>query len=329
MQRQLGLILSFAEFSQLPRGIDPLNPKLRVVWGTAFRFLPPPFANAYAKPLKAEYLGEHGTPAFDSNLVFLKAWAQLVAAGGSWGRVAGRIPELLQPFTSLLTSGELKQPAFSDWQDSARREGAVLHTHLLLWEVLGSLAEVDLLPAVFVPFEASLRRLLTERYDPPSGLFREFTEGGRFGLDSHLLLINSENDAPLAAMGMDRPSLYARLKGSPLWRGLPGVPIYPAYEAKDIALTTKIVGLRHYHDKFSWGWLAAEAARAAYLANDPQEAERILQRLNAAGESEDFLAEIYEEKKGAWRPARRWLYRSEAPFTWTAAKVIEAMEAGA
>ncbi|RYZ97831.1 MAG: hypothetical protein EOP11_21490, partial [Proteobacteria bacterium] len=63
VERQLGLILSFAEFSQLPRGIDPLNPKLRVVWGTAFRFLPPPFANAYAKPLKAEYLGEHGTPA--------------------------------------------------------------------------------------------------------------------------------------------------------------------------------------------------------------------------------------------------------------------------
>jgi hypothetical protein len=324
VERQLALLLSFVEFGQLPRSIDTVNPKWRVVWHTALRGLPNPLARSYAGRLRPEYLGEHGTPAFDSNLVFLKAWAALVSAGGSWGPVANRVPELLQPFTSFLTQGELCQPAFSDWQDSARREGAVLHTHLLLFEVLHELAAVDLLPAAFLGYEKFVRGFLQERFDPQAGLFREFTEGRQFALDSHLLLLKSaclaDAIGPLTAAG-----LYRNLKGSALWQGLPGVPVHPAYPDDQVALTTKIVGLRHYHDGFAWGWLAAEAAHAAFLREDPAEGAAILTRLAKTGRGDEALAEIFEEEGGRWRPVERRLYRAECPFTWTAAKCLEAL----
>ena len=326
VERQLLLLLSFAEFGQLPRGVDVTNPKWRVLWHTALRMFPSPWLRQYKGPLKPEHLGEHGTPAFDSNLVFLKAWAALVRAGGSWGPIAARVPELLQPFTGFLAKGELHQPPFSDWQDSARREGAVLHTHLLLFEVLGHLASVDLLPAPFVGYEKFVRGFLQERFDAKAGLFREFTEGDQFALDSHLLLLKSDF-LHIAIEPILPATLYEKVKGSPLWRGLPGVPVRPEYPTGQVALTTKVVGLRHYHDGFAWGWLAAEAAHVAILREDPAEAAQILERLARTGRGDEPLAEIFEEKEGRWRPVERLLYRAESPFTWTAGKCLEAFAA--
>lgn len=327
VERQLTMLLSFAEFGQLPRGVDVVNPKWRVVWNTALRHFSNPLTAGYAGRLRAEHRGEHGTPAFDSNLLFLKAWVALVKAGGAVSAVAAKVPELLQPFTAFLTHGELQQPAYSDWQDSAKRSGAVLHTHLLLFEVLRELERLELLPAAFLGFDRFIPGFLEERFDPERGLFREFTEGPHQALDSHLLLLKSPAIRELSGASWPGTALFEALRASPLWGIFPGLPITPPYADSEVAFTTKLVGLRHYHDGFHWGWLAAEAAHVAFLNDDPIEGVRILELLMRTGREEEMLAEIFEEKEGRWRPVERWLYRAESPFTWTAAKCLEALSA--
>lgn len=128
-----------------------------------------------------------------------------------------------------------------------------------------------------------------------------------------------------AIPGGGRAALYRNLRSSLLWGPLPGRPIFPEYSAAEIAWTVRLVGLRHYHDRFVWGWLSAEAALTSLEYEDPAEAARILQHISSVGGPSALLAEIYESRRGAWAPVRRAFYRSECPFTWTAAKCLEAL----
>lgn len=86
-----------------------------------------------------------------------------------------------------------------------------------------------------------------------------------------------------------------------------------------------MVGLRHYHDGFYWGWLIADCHRIAKLMGDTEEAERIANKFAESIYSDAFMAEIYEVNRGLLRPVSRRFYQSESPFTWTSAKWLEAL----
>lgn len=322
VERQLMLILSYMRLGQLPRGIDCTNPKARVLsslgqWAVLRR--PGPLAS-YRGDLRPEYLGEHGTPAFDSNLLFLRAWGNLVAKGGNWGAVGKQVPELLQPYSRFISDGTLLQPPFSDWQDSARREGAILFMHLLLAEVLSTLDEAGLLPGAFARFRPQIQAFIESR-QMQRRFYREQVHSDQIAFDSHAMLLRNQE------LFKPTPGLYELFKESSLWSKAPGLPVSKFYEAEEVSFTTKLVGLRHYHDGFRWGWLAADAALLAKEHGDAEEWERILTWIEALSREEDYLGEIYERGTEGWVPVQRFLYRSEAPFTWSAGKALEALAA--
>jgi hypothetical protein len=313
----------------LPRGIDTVPPQLRVIIGTLFRFMPSPLRYWDKAKLKPEYLGEHKTPAFDSNLLYLRALCDLQDfKKDSFFLSLQNTKDILSWYDSAWKDGFLDQPAYSDWHDSAKRLGHLLHTQVLYIEVVKRL-RLQFPGEVFHPeLETFEKKTFDTFFDLNVGLFKERL-GHRitrpqYALDSHMMILNCS----LVFPWMNKPLLYKTLKAHPLWAQnlIPGLPIFPPYREGAVSWTTRIVGLRHYHDGFLWGWLIAESVRTAHLQRDFLEAERITRYFSESLSDEPFLSEIYEITDQKLKPVKGFLYRSESPFTWSAGKWLQALQ---
>ena len=266
--------------------------------------------------LKAEYLGEHGTRALDAGLLVLLASFSMANPGF----LSAHHEELKKVFRyyETLTGGWrqlLTQDEFEDWQDSARRSGCVSYCNLLLlwvlhhaqrfeWVSPGDLARMTAL------FNATFARV--------NGLIPLRSGGAQIALETQLHAIEMGLEFPSWRTHVD--GMWKDLKRSDLWlRGL-GLPIHPRYHDDEISFFTKAVGLRHYHDAFRWTWLIAETGRIALLFNDLEVAEvcasELVRSLGPQG-----VGEILELKTP--QPVRTWTYRSEAPFSWGAARTLQ------
>ena len=84
----------------------------------------------------------------------------------------------------------------------------------------------------------------------------------------------------------------------------------PKYPRQDVSWTTKVVGLRHYHDELHWSWiLGLKLAAQRKLALKDQTyslLEDLLQRDNT-------IYEVYGEDL---KPFETKTYLSEHPFSW-------------
>ena len=328
VSRQIRLYLdSIHPDGALPRGMDVIDPKARVVCQSILKGWPQKLLSGLfdyqRNSLRAEYLGEHGTPAFDSGLLILRACRDFEGLTGTESPLREadlvQIGEFYERARSTNASTNestlLSQPGFSDWQDSARREGRLLHTQLLQLQVSLWLEKKSLIQAAGFPTSARLSSEIQKAFTAlPSGLRRETSEGQQVALDSQALIVR-EN-----LLGEGTPT-WTSLQSSDLWK-TPGRPIAPAYAVSEISWTTQGVGLRSYHDGLDWGWVVAEAASTSYSQGNHQLGDQLLTSL-AAWEPSELLSEVYSNGK----PFRTWLYRSENPFTWTAAKVCEAIAA--
>lgn len=305
----------------LPRGMDVTDPKLRVVCSTfnvGLRAL-----NYKNRDLKAEYLGEHQTPAVDSNLLVLLGIFDWTKATNDTFFFDGYLEHMKSAFdfsVSLKKHDLLLQPAFSDWQDSANRSGEGFYLNLLYYKVLLQLkaAQLHWFTEDLTDFEALLFQTF---FDQDVGLFREKAQTKQFSLESQLWCIEEQLFASLCSSD----KLWSNLKASPLWKPLPGHPVWPNYKSSEISWTTKVVGLRHYHDTLYWSWLLAESLKVSRSRGDATEVTRLTKLIADALSSSNTVHEIYSLKKGQLRPFQSLLYSSEAPFSWGAAKLLEAL----
>lgn len=321
VDRQLRLLLASArEDGLIVRGLDVVDPKRRVLLNTALRPLPrrvrtPSYVG---RPLLPEYLGEHGTPAIDSNVLVVQAIGQYVEHTGDtslFNDNTAQLAKVMRFYTDQFNDGLISQPGFSDWQDSAERVGPGLYLHVLLLRAAGHLAA----SGITCDWEPALRARITERFfDERRGLFTQDITHTQVPLEANLWIVESNLFPDLIAPR----ELYNRLTASALWTRV-GVPIAPDYPSSAVSWTTKVVGLRHYHDELRWSWLMAEAARIAKLVGDHQEADRIYSQLHVLTSTTGHVAEVYELEKNV--PVKRGFYRSESPFSWGAAKLVESL----
>lgn len=312
----------------VPRLMDSVSPAyLRVAWHCGGRFLPARFR---ALPLRdaliAEYRSEHGVEAVDSNLLVLWAALEYVDSTGDrawWERYEARLVRAYRYYDRLLSADLVVQPPFSDWQDSARREGKTFYTNLLYCVVSARLAT----SAVFgVDSRRASRiraRLLETFFDAGTALYRALEGLPYVSLDGVLLALDAELlNAP------DASALYSALKRHELWRRheLPGWCTAPDYPNHWISLQTKLVGLRHYHDRLRWSWLTALSAKVAATLGDLAEARRILGQLQALAARDGAIYEVYSPASPSVPWASR-LYTSERHFSWGAGLIVEAIAA--
>jgi hypothetical protein len=315
----------------IARGFDVVNPKRRVLAESLDWHFLIGRENYQNSPLQAEFLGEHGTPAMDSNLLILWGCLYWTEATGDFSLLQAQEARLRKTYAYVKgheQKGLLHQPAFSDWQDSARRKGITSYLNLWLLRLQAKMQDLGVDWGLSDSLDENLSRFWHSFYDPEAGLFRHrpVTDAKRraqFPLEVQLAAVEDELFKPWIAT----EELWENLLRSPLWASGPGRPIWPCYPVHEISWTTRLAGLRHYHDGFSWSWLVAEALKIAYLREDAGIADRLLGTLEEWLTKFKSVHEIYEFKKEEWHPVRRPFYRAEVPFSWGAAKILEALSA--
>lgn len=306
VERQLGLILANQRGDGLlPRGIDVISPKLRVLHGLYLQRLTGQPITYHQKPLIAEFRGEHGTIAMDSNLLTILGALQvtkLTRSSRFWEKHLPQFQRALHFYDSYWKAGLLAQPAFSDWQDSLKREGSQLYTHLLLRKVMLLLGELQLkldLQITLEELESKIQKCFLDR---------ELWKNQSF--ESILWLIQD----PIKSFQISPADFLQEFPAS-TW----GLPSHHA-PLTEVSWTTKVVGLADYHRKLHWSWLVAETATAAHRVSR-EISIQALQILDEWSTETNEIAEIY--KNGS--PYSSLLYRSEQPFAWGAAKTLEAI----
>lgn len=321
VEHQLRTIFNFqASDGWLPRGLDVVDPKLRVVshmfgiggsvpfkWGQWQKH----------RSLRAEYRSEHGAPAYDGNLLFLRAVSQLEAATGlrlKWLSEDNEV-RLIQPYLNSLRGGLLEQPAYSDWQDSLKRRGPIAFTHLLWLDVLERRPHLEKIVGERALWESKIGSTF---WDDSVGLLQESVRlPGHFAFDTHAVFFLNSNLLPQ----IDRRQLWSQLCRHQLWTQL-GLSFAPQPPDDELSWTAQLAGLKHYHCGYKWGWLAAEGLMVALELKSFDQAQLILQKWTTAFCRDQEIFEIYDQNL---KPVRTWMYRSESPFLWTAAKWIEAL----
>lgn len=306
----------------IARGFDVINPKLRVVSGT-FGLQKFNQGDYKQKNLKAEYLGEHNTPSVDSNLLVLLAilqWTEHCQNNYFFTEHKANLEKVFTYILSLKEGDFLSQPPYSDWQDSARREGPTFYLNLLFCRVLEKLQNNNIPWSKKENLDQFKKNLWSRFYEPKNGLFLSQLNRLQFSLETQLWCIE-EN---IFKNFISRSQLWANLITSPLWLPLPGRPVYPDYPSKDVSWTTKVVGLRHYHDQFYWSWLMGESLKVAQLMDSEPQTKKLTDALTKLAKDHHTIHEIYEMKE-TLAPVIRPLYTSEHPFSWGAAKILEAL----
>jgi hypothetical protein len=319
-----------ASDSLVPRLMDSLAPGwLRVARHCALRWMP--FGSRelpLGDVLVPEYRSEHGVEAIDSNLLVLLTATEYVRASGDtawWERHERDLVDIYGYYAPRVQGDLIDQPAFSDWQDSARRRGTTFYTNLLYQVVTERLTPHRAFGIERGRAERIRERIEAEFLDPEHGLYRSVRRRPHVSLDGQLLALEL---GYLPVDGRRAADLYRWLKTHVLWSrgGMPGSSTVPDYPAHWISLSTRLVGLSGYHDRIRWSWLMGLAARVALKMGDKTGAHDILMRLEQIARRDGTIHEIYFENS-PYLPWRSPLYVSEADFSWGSACVIRAVRA--
>ncbi|HAZ14872.1 MAG: hypothetical protein A2X86_21075 [Bdellovibrionales bacterium GWA2_49_15] len=300
----------------VPRSLDSIPTVTRVLLENILRTSP-----KLHDPLKPEFKGEHGTLAIDSNLLVLRGVLLYFKATGDrfFQDVYGpELRGLLDFYRPFIKNGLIVQPKFSDWQDSVARNTATFLTNFLFWETSLELKRQFNFELSQQELD-SLKALLWKTfYLQRAGLFRSLPKQEQLSLDGNLFALLR---ADFWRTTEERAHFYQRLKRSPLWKnfGLATVPNYPPGQK---SWTTKMVGLVHYHDQMLWSWLQGLCLKVAKLFHDTAEVRQLEARLNTILMRDLAVQEIYTPATSL--PFKKAFYRSENPFSWGAAFIVDA-----
>lgn len=310
----------------VPRLLDDEFSALKVLRWTLGRKILPRHTpgRVRRRPLRREYLGEHRTLAYDGGaLLYLASLQAGMPATAENVEAIKRIVKFYERLSDDF-SRPVPQAAYGDWQDSARREGPRDFVNYLVLRVLR-----DAVARGWIEKEALLEFELVFHQEFMPGVLRPelslhaVARGGRqVSLETHLFRVQDAVAGGKADVG---EKLWRSLKDHPVYHRakIPGVPVDPEYPTAEVSLFTRAVGLRHYHDRLCWTWLAAEAAKTALLVGDREEAARVFRALEEVCEACGEVPEVLDPESLA--PFETLLYRAERPFSWGAAKIVEAL----
>ena len=273
-----------------------------VIMNTVLRFLPYSWRkNSHQKKLNPEYLGEHGTLSVDSNALVIIASFQYAKCSGDNEFLEQNRERLIAAFEFYKTRHEVnlvRQESFEDWQDSVKRDGFTFYTNLLYWYAGKLLSEHGFLKVDSDKVKSEIyTKFWTGQY------FRSLELEDHNSLEANYLAIlfnfvpSEEQDHLYLALEAHQNNSFPYCTQPP----------FPAHQ---VSWTTKIVGLRHYHDDLHWSWILglklAAQKKLAITDNTRQLLEDLFQR-------DQTIYEVYNEKL---QPFETQTYLSEHPFSW-------------
>lgn len=302
---------------QAPRGLDYIDPKIRVALATLRIKNRDQHQHQSPNPkkviLKPEYLGEHGTPALDSQLLLILAALQRKESvhftkwQNSFSKMIAYVEKFKKP------NGLIFQPKYSDWCDSQKRLGFGLYMNILYLMVKSALNEDT---------TALEESIFTNFYNKQKKLFSQFVDKNNFPAEAHFFILRNR----LLNNFIDADDLAISFFGSELGQQ-PGLALHPKLPQSEISWTTQIVGLKNYHQGYLWSWLLAEQAMVARQYNHHGKIDNIktdlYKKISSLISTDQMIYEIYESDFK--KPVKTLLYQSESPFTWGLSKIYEAL----
>lgn len=220
-----------------------------------------------------------------------------------------------------------KQPPFSDWADSIRREGKVAPTNVYYILALKGLANWSRLLKL-----EDKAKTYEARATAATQRFNE-----HFWLEDKKHILNFDGNSVIAADANLLPIVHGivsverarqildTLRKTPLWSPMPGRAAWPDYDSSLKGSNLKWAGIPDYFDGMHWIWITTLAARAEAAVGNHDAALKLMHQLAQRISADGAIHEVYTpDSKGRLKPVRRAIYKAEEPFTWSSAMYLEA-----
>lgn len=300
----------------VPLYVDSMTPVNRVVTDVLFKTIR---LNDTSLPItnkiKPFYLVNNKFEAIDSNLMVLYA-AQLYAKetnDTAWfNSHQGSFKRIFDFYKTKKQGLLIRQNEHADWQDSARREGLTFFTNLLYYHMAREYKFMN------EPELGQLRNKIVEVfYDKKMGVFLSMAARNNVSLEGNLWAIehNLIADPEILYKNLTNHGLYTEYK-------IPGFATYPSYTKDDTYIQVKAVGLQEYHGNIYWSWLIGYSAKIAHKMGDTPTYNRIYANLKEILQRDQVVYEVYNNNENI-TPFRSMFYKSESPFSWGSAFILD------
>ncbi|MBI2069398.1 MAG: hypothetical protein HYT79_02250 [Elusimicrobia bacterium] len=279
--------------------------------------------------LKPYYTNQHFVIAIDSGLLLTYAAELYLKASGDVDFAVRYYPALkrgLEFYQGLLKDGLIAQPPCADFQDTViARRGRVFFTNLIYWKACLSLSRIAAATRNFDEAEswnqqAARLKENVERFFwiEDAGYFRNTETSRQLSSDGNLFAIlwdfvdGSRSNRILKAM--DQMNVWT-----------PSGPrcTVPPYSWREIEPHALFAGVSDYHDSMVWMWQSALSVQVERKMGRRTQENRLIEAVQKILERDAMVCEVYDPLTSL--PARRWLYRSEGPFSWASAMLLEAI----
>ena len=311
------LLKNLREDGLVPRVVDNRVVQFRVAW-QSFRKLCPILPKlAFKEPLIPQYTDEHGSNAFDSNVLFMLA--VLMLDDSYFAANETELKKVWSWYDDKFRDGLIYQTPFADWQDTTKREGYTFLLNLFYFLAASRLQKKGWeIKINLTHFKTKIHETFFKDglYISQVGYPQVSVEGNLFAIEASEFL--SEDG---------KISLWEKLKAHQIISldQAIGRCSYPDWPESDLAWHIKFANLKRYHGSLSWSWLMGLGLKVSKIMKDEKmiamQMAHIEKILNRDGE----VYEVYDPSKN-FMPWGSWLIKSEHPFAWGSGYLVEGLK---
>lgn len=311
------LLRNLREDGLVPRVVDNRVVQFRVAW-QSFRKLCPILPRlAFKEPLIAQYTDEHGSNAFDSNVLLLLAVLKLDDA--FFKAHETELKKVWDWYDDKFRDGLIWQTPFADWQDTTKREGHTFILNLFYFLAASELQKKGWeIKINLLQFKTKIHETFFKDglYISQVGYPQVSVEGNLFAIESNDFL--SEDG---------KKTLWNNLKRHPVVSldQTIGRCSYPDWPESDLAWHIKFANLKRYHGSLSWSWLMGLGLTVAKFMNDAEFVKSQTAHIEKLLTRDGEVFEVYDPEKN-FMPWGSWLIQSEHPFAWGSGYLVEALK---
>lgn len=303
------LLHSLREDGLVPRVLDNVPVQLRVAFEAGRKLLPVLPKIPFKEPLRPQYTDEHGSCAYDSNVLLVLACLEMPPA--FFKLHEKKIMKAWQWYDEKFEDGLIYQKPFSDWQDTTRREGYTFLLNLFYYEAAVKLK---------MPTDILKEKIKSTFWD--GSLFLSLHHSDVVSVEGNLFALLSETF--LTPDG--KKKIWEDLKQHPLLTidGAIGRCSYPDWPAKDLAIHIRLANLKLYHGSMTWSWIMGLGLLTAKKMGDEEYYQKQLAHIKRIILPSGEVGEIYDPSTN-FQLWKSWLFEAERPFAWGAAYIVDAL----
>ena len=310
------LLKNLREDGLTPRVLDNRMVQFRVGWQSVRTLCPILPKLAFKEPLIPQYIDEHGSNAFDSNVLLILAVLRL--DDEYFKTHESELKKIWHWYDDKFKDGLIWQTPFADWQDTTKREGYTFLLNLFYYLAASRLKEkgwnitLDL---------KKYRQKIHETFFH-EGLYLSQVGYPQISVEAHLFAL--ETDEFLSSE--EKKNLWEKLKAHPLVTldGAIGRCSYPDWPSSDLAWHVKFANLKRYHGSLTWSWLMGLGLTVCKVMQDEEMIKKQTAHIERLLKRDGEVCEVYDPDKAmlSWGS---WLIKSEHPFAWGSGYLVEAL----